>query len=188
MSEQTTDQREEIINQLCAIRDFYDFDFNEAYKDAFLIPDFACLPEKERNQLVMVALGRAKQEHKAKKAAARRKPPDQPAPEAVPVEGDGLPELLPFSKLPGYLLDPWGVPHRQKSERRKEGKVVPENYFYKKPGCAVPQHIARYRLTVDGERKTYYPRYLFRARLHAESEWKAAQKPVDHSNLQTAHS
>src|SRR5438132_1617808 len=38
-------------------------------------------------------------------------------------DGEGIPELLPFTKLPGYLFDRWGVPYRQKGQGRSAGKV-----------------------------------------------------------------
>src|SRR5438270_3868663 len=87
-------------------------------------------------------------------------------------EEDGVPELLPFSKMPGYLLDPWGVPYRQKKQGRREGKVTLENYFYNPKGGGKPRHICRYSITVDGRRRRFYPKYLMRARLHAVQEWR----------------
>lgn len=108
----------------------------------------------------------------------REKPRPQPvqtqkaAQEAEPETDGAMPELLPFSKLPGYLLDAWGVPHRQVGQGRKLGKVKLENYFYRREGEKTARHIARYRLSVDHKQKPFYPRYLMRARLHAEKEWR----------------
>lgn len=85
-------------------------------------------------------------------------------------------ELIPFSKLPGYLLDPWGIPHRQPGQGRAPGKVRPENVLFYRKGRAKVQHSARYSLTIDGQRQRFCPAYLLRARLHAEAEYRQQQR------------
>lgn len=108
-------------------------------------------------------------------------PPDDDEPETSTAEHepkatdgtiDGMPALLPFSKLPGYLVDAWGIPYRAKTQGRKAGKVKLENYLFQRKGRKGVEHAARYRLTVGGKQKTFYPRYLMRARIHAEAEWR----------------
>jgi hypothetical protein len=94
------------------------------------------------------------------------------APEEDDEEDGAMPELLPFSKLAGYLIDAWGVPYRAKTKGRKAGKVKLENYFFKHKKKKEVQHMSRYRLTVEGKQRTFYPRYCMRARIYAEQEWK----------------
>lgn len=109
-----------------------------------------------------------------------RHPAKKPSPPS-PLEeepSDGMPELLPVKALPGYLVDAWGVPHRVKSAGRKAGKVKPDNYLFRKKGEKAVRHMARYRLTVEGKQRAFYPRYLLRARIHAEQEWRSEVSPT----------
>jgi hypothetical protein len=98
-------------------------------------------------------------------------PKSKPKPAEAESQSEA-PELLPCTKLPGYLLDPWGIPYRQVGQGRKPGRVRLDNYFYCRKGEKKPRHIARYRLTIDGLRRAFYPKYLMMARLIAERERK----------------
>lgn len=132
-----------------------------------------------RNDLYKFGLHRMQLEDIAREVlSSLPKPSPVPPKPRQPTERDAEqpPELLPFSKLPGYLLDAWGVPHRQVGQGRKPGKVRPENVLFHRKGKKGVQHSARYSLTVDGARKRFSPKYLLRARLHAESEHRERQR------------
>lgn len=96
--------------------------------------------------------------------------PTEPAPDEP--EASAIPDLLPCPDLPGYQVDRWGIPYAETKQGRKGGKVAIENYEYFARGEKKPRHITRYRLTVNGNRRSIFPRYLLKARLIAERTWK----------------
>lgn len=86
-------------------------------------------------------------------------------------------DLLECHDLPGIYVDPWGIPHI-------DGRRLPlEIRFHRKPGRKKATLIQRYRLTTDGERRAYYPKYFVIARaiaeLHRDSPKPAIEKTCE---------
>jgi hypothetical protein len=71
-------------------------------------------------------------------------------------------DLLPCPDVPGVMVDPWGVPSIDGVKLRLELK------FHRKAGRKRSTLIQRYRLTVNGLRKAYFPKYFLIARAIAE--------------------
>jgi len=86
----------------------------------------------------------------------------------------GIPFLLPFGDAPDeYDLDPWGIPYAKTSPGRAAGKIRANRSQKKKS----KKWITNYRLTIDGEREEFTPRYLLIARTIAEREfWRESEE------------
>jgi|SRR5579864_5918006 len=104
----------------------------------------------------------------AEKAAKAQQQAQQQSTHAGSLGFLSLPDRLPFSGLPGYLLGVSGAPYRVKGRGRKEGAVGLEKRTY---GA---KRIVRYRLSVNGEQKDFSMRSLALARQQAEEEYRQA--------------